>query len=213
MAVEAWRLPPTIESGSRFGPTFNNVIQEAIAGNEQRYGKWIKCRGVGDLSYSLLSSRDVVGDYKAILSVYLACRGSLYPFRFKPWGDHFATDELFGVGNGSTTQFQLIKTYDPGKLLLGTTGGRTYVREITLPSSNPAPVIKVDGVTKTLTTDYTITDGLVTFTSPPASTKLCTWTGEYDVLVRFDGNLPVVMHESDIISIGSIPIKEVIGET
>ncbi len=211
MTTPAYRLPTNIEIGSRFGPTFNNVIQEAIAGNEQRFGRWTKCRGVGDLSYGLLTSSTALGDYQAILALYLAHNGSLFPFRFKPWGDCTATDETFGTGDGSTVSFQLIKTYDPGLILLNTTGGRTYVRTINLLSTTP--VIKVDGVTKTVVTDYNISaSGLVTFTSAPANTKLCKWTGEFDVLVRFDGDLPLVMKESDIASIGSITIKEVIGE-
>ena len=53
MTTPDYRLPPNIEIGSRFGPTFSLVVQEALAGNEQRFGRWTKCRGVGDLSYGL----------------------------------------------------------------------------------------------------------------------------------------------------------------
>jgi uncharacterized protein (TIGR02217 family) len=214
MTIPSYRLPVGIEKGSRFSPTFQNVIQEALAGNEQRYAQWTKCRGVGDISYGLLNSTDATGDFRAIVAIYRAHFGSLLPFRFKDWTDYSCTDELFGTGDGSTVAFQLRKTYDPLFILTNVAGTVLYVRDITLVATTSTPVIKVDGVTKTVVTDYTISSsGLVTFTSAPANTKICTWTGEFDVPVRFDGPLDVIMNEGDIVSIGSLPIKEVIGES
>src|SRR5689334_12468964 len=213
MTIPAYRLPPHIEAGSQFSPTFNNVIQEAISGNEQRYAKWTKCRGVGDVSYGLLSSSasfDV--DFRAIMAIYRAHYGSLIPFRFKDWSDYKANDENFGTGDGSETQFQITKTYDPSLLLLNTPGSVLYVRNIFLFAA--APTIKVDGATKTVTTDYTISSsGVCTFVSAPANNKPITWTGEFDVPVRFDGDMRLAMKEADIITIASLPIKEVVGET
>ncbi len=210
MAIPDYRLPAGIEKGSQFSPTFQNVIQEAIAGNEQRFAQWAKCRGVGDISYGLLNSTNTTGDFRAIVAIYRAHYGSLLPFRFKDWSDYQATSEVFGEGDGSAVSFQLTKTYDPSQILLSTPGSVLYVRDITLLAT--APVIKVDGVTKTVVTDYTITNGVVTFTSPPANDKPLTWTGEFDVPVRFDGPLSVIMNEGDIVAIGSLPIREVIGE-
>jgi len=210
--IPAYRLPEGIEKGSQFSPTFQNVIQEAIAGNEQRFAQWTHCRGVGDISYGLLNSSDVAGNFRAIVAIYRAHFGSLLPFRFKDWSDFQCADEVFGTGDGSETEFQLVKTYDPALILLNAAGALFYVRGITLPVVSTV-AIEVDGTPKTVTTDYTITDrGVVTFTTPPAAGKLCTWTGEFDVPVRFDGPLNVIMNESDIIGIGSLPIREVIGE-
>ncbi len=212
MTIADYRLPPGIERGSKFMPTFKNVIQEAIAGNEQRFAQWTKCRGVGDLSYGLLESSDPAGDYAAILAVYLAHNGSLVPFPFKNWSDFQAVDQNFGTGDGVETVFQLKKNYDPRLIILNSAGSLVYVREINLPVLSTV-AIEVDGTPKTIVTDYTITSrGVVTFTTPPASMKACTWSGEFDLLVRFDGDLPIVMNEADLISIGSIPIREVIGE-
>lgn len=214
MTIPAYRLPEGIERGSKFGPTFRNVIQEAISGNEQRFAQWTKCRGVGDLSYGLLRSDDPLGSYVAILALWRAHFGSLYPFRFRDWSDYTATDELFANGDGSTTSFQLVKTYDPSQILLGSPGTLFYVRSITLPTGTPT--IKIDGVTKTPGVDYNIIDnaGIVGFTSAPAGGTNLTWTGQFDVPVRFDiDQLPVVLNEADLAAISSIPIKEVIGET
>lgn len=213
MTIPAYRLPEGIERGSQFEPTFKNVIQEAISGNEQRFAQWTHCRGVGNISFGLKDSSDPLGDYAVIRAIWKAHRGSLYPFRFKDWSDYTATDEIFGTGDGSTTAFQLVKTYDPSQILLNTPGDLFYVRTITLPIVSTV-AIEVNGVPKTVTTDYTISaSGLVTFTSAPGNV-LVTWSGEFDIPVRFDGgSLPVVMNEADLINIRSIPIKEVIGES
>ncbi len=211
MTIPAYRLPAGIEKGSQFSPTFQNVIQESISGNEQRYAQWSKCRGTGDVSYGLLNSTNTTGDFRAIVAIYRAHFASLLPFRFKDWSDFQAVDEVFGTGDGVTVAFQLSKTYDPSLILLNSAGSVLYVRDITLLAT--VPVIEVDGVTKTVVTDYNITDGVVTFTSAPANGKPLTWTGEFDIPVRFDGPLQIITNESDIISIGSLPIREVIGES
>ena len=85
-------------------------------------------------------------------------------------------------------------------------GSKAFVAQI---------VIKKAGVTQTVTTDYTISSsGLVTFTSAPANGAALTWTGEFDLPMRFDtDHLPVIMNENDLAEIDSIPIREVIGET
>lgn len=212
MTIPLYRMPIGIEKGSQFSPTFQNVIQEALAGNEQRFAQWDKCRGVGDISYGLLNSTDQTGDFRAIVAIYRAHFASLMPFRFRDWSDYIATDEIFGTGDGVTTAFQLSKTYDPSLILLNTPGALFYVRDIVLLASTP--VIEVDGVTKTDVTDYNISSsGLVTFTSAPANGQLLTWSGEFDVPVRFDGQLTIITNEADLIAIGSLPIKEVIGES
>lgn len=211
MTIPAYRLPDYIERGSAFGPTFRNVIQEAIAGNEQRFAQWTKCRGVGDLSYGLQHSSDPLGDFRAILSLFRAHFGSLYPFRFRDWSDYTATNEVFGTGNGSKTAFQLTMTYDPQYILLGTAGSFFYVRAITLLASTP--VIKDNNVVVP-SANYSISSsGMVTFATAPASGHQLTWNGEFDVPCRFDNDtLPVVLNEADLASVRSIPIKEVIGE-
>lgn len=213
MTIPAYRLPEWIERGSKFSPTFRNVIQESIAGNEQRFAQWTKCRGVGDLSYGLQNSSDPLGDFKAIVAMYRAHFGSIYPFRFRDWSDYVATNSVFGTGDGATTAFQLSMTYDPQAIMLGTAGSYLYVRNITLLASTP--VIKKAGVIQTPGTAYTISSsGLVTFVSAPAAGAQLVWSGEFDIPVRFDGDmLPVILNEADLTSMPNITIKEVIGES
>jgi len=213
MSFPTYRLPPGIEEGAQGGPEFATVIQESVSGQEQRIKVWAKCRARYDIGYSVLESDDPVGNYQAILALFYGHGGRFKAFRFKDWSDYQATNESFGTGDGADTTFQLYKTYDPSLILLNTPGSITYTREIYLLAT--APTIKVNGVTKTVTTDYTISaTGLVTFTSAPANGHALTWTGEFDIPVRFDVDyLSVVMNVNNIADIGSISLREVIGSS
>jgi len=211
MAFPTYRLPPEVERGMTGGPTYQNVIQEAVSGVEQRVRVWAKCRGEWDIAYTILDTGDATGTFRAIVAMFSAHFGDLYPFPFKDWGDYQLANELVGVGDASATTFQIIKVYDPSQVLLGTPGSRTYVREIYLPRSDL--VVKVNGVTQTPTTHYTIgPTGVITFVSAPASGHGITVTGEFDVPVRFaTARLDLTINENHLAEIGSLPIREVIG--
>jgi len=211
MALPTYRLPPEIEEGATGGPEFATIIQESVSGQEQRVRVWAKCRARYEIGYSVMHSDDPVGNYRAVLALFYAHNGRFRPFRFKDWGDYQASDAHFGTGDGSHTAFQLSKIYDPSQILLGAPGSFTYTREIYLPVG--APVIKKNGVIQTVTTNYTISStGLVTFVTAPTSGHALTWTGEFDIPVRFDVDyLPVVMNVNNIADIGSISLREVIG--
>lgn len=211
MTFSTYRLPSDVEEGAQGGPEFSTVIQESVSGQEQRVKVWAKCRAKYDIAYSVLHSDDPVGSYRAVLALFYAHNGRFRPFRFKDWSDFEADDTNFGTGDGSETIFQLAKTYDPSLVLLNTPGSLTYTRDIYLLATTP--VIKVNNVTQTVTTHYTISDtGLVTFVTPPTTGHALTWTGEFDIPVRFDVDyLPVAMNVNSIASINSISLREVIG--
>ncbi len=193
------------------GPSFQNVIQESVAGTEQRIRVWAKCRGEWDISYTIMNTAETSGTFRAVVALFRAHFGNLYPFPFKDWGDFELTNEIIGAGDGSDKTFQITKTYDPSQILLATPGTRTYVREIYLP--RPGLVVKVNGVTMTPTTQYTVDSaGLITFVTAPPSGHAITVTGEFDVPVRFNSvKLDLTIDVNNIAQIGSLPIREVIG--
>lgn len=214
MTFPTYRLPPEVEVGMVGGPTYYNVIQEAISGQEQRVRVWAKCRGRWECGFSILDTTTTSGTFRAVLALYRAHVGSLYPFPFKDWSDYQLTDENIGTGDGIETEYQITKTYDPSQIILNTPGSRTYVREIYLPRSGI--VVKVNNSTQTITTHYTIgSTGLITFVTPPGTGEAVTVTGEFDVPVRFDIQpgeaLPIVINESNIAQIEPFAIREVIG--
>jgi len=211
MAFPAYRLPSDVEEGAQGGPEFATVIQESVSGQEQRVKVWAKCRARYDIAYSVLNSEDPIGSYKAVLALFYAHNGRLRPFRFKDWSDYQAQDDIFAVGDGSTTAFQISKLYDPSLILLSLPGSITYRREIYLFATTP--VIRVNGILQTVGTDYTMSEtGLLTFITPPPNGHLLTWSGEFDIPVRFDTDrLPVTMNVNSIANIDSISLREVIG--
>lgn len=207
------RLPVNVERGCNFGDMIETDISAAIDGTEQRSRRWLVARGSGDIGYALRAVKDVADQVNYIRQVdafHKVCAQEI-PFRFRDWFDYTAADERFGTGDGSTLAFQLIKTYDPVKLITGSAGLLTYVRTIYLLQG--MPTIKAAGVT---TVPASIVNGLVTFSSAPASLAALTWStaadGGYDKLVRFDTNkLPVTMRTGRHAEIGRIPIIEVLG--
>jgi Uncharacterized conserved protein len=211
MAFPTYRLPPDVERGMVGGPSYQNVIQEAVSGVEQRVRVWAKCRGEWDISYAVLDRGETSGTFRAIVAMFRAHFGNLYPFPFKDWGDFQLENEFLGVGDGSERTFQITKTYDPSQILLSTPGSLTYVREIYLPRTGL--VVMVNGVMQTLTTHYAISPtGEITFVSAPAVGHAIEVTGEFDVPVRFNTTkLDLTINENNIAEIGSLPIREVIG--
>src|SRR5690606_6994239 len=103
-------------------------------------------------------------------------RGRNHTFLHKDWGDYRAEDEQFGIGDGTTTTFQLKKV----STLAGTSA--TYERIITKPKSGVT--IYVDGIETGAS--VSTTDGTVQFASAPDNGAILTWTGEFYVHVRFD---------------------------
>ena len=125
-----------------------------------------------DATYSL----NVVRDF------FYAMKGRLHGFRFKDFTDYKDNSGGrlgSGSGDGTTKIFQMVKRY--------TTGAQSIDRQIKKPVSATIQIF-VNGVLKTLTTDYTIdsTTGIVTFVTAPGAGLSVTWTGQFDVPVRFD---------------------------
>jgi len=107
-------------------------------------------------------------DLDTLAGFFRARRGRLDDFRFDDRDDNTALDQLFGIGDGATTQFQLVRAL----------GG--FVEPIY--ALNGAVVVKKDGVTQSVTVSST---GLVTFGSAPAAAANLTWSGAFHWRVAF----------------------------
>lgn len=124
------------------------------------------------------------------LRTFFHCRdGMARGFRLKDMTEFWASPDgspatpiasqtNFGTGDGVTTVFGLFKTYS--------SGGVTRTRRIVKPISPTVSIYKA-GVLQVLTTNYTIdyTTGIVTFVTAPANGNALTWTGQFNVPVRF----------------------------
>jgi uncharacterized protein (TIGR02217 family) len=157
-------------------PQFQTKTQRSISGRElratfQQYPLW-----QFSLNYEFLRDGILGTDYDTITGFFLARQGSFDSFLFTDPYDNAVTDANIGTGNGSLTTFQLARSYGAGGNLF-----TEPVNNVTTLSN-----VKVNGVTKTLGTDYTVSStGLVTFATAPLNTYPVTWSGIFYYRCRF----------------------------
>ena len=200
--LETPRFPDDIAYGSSGGPEFKTYIFEGKSAIEQRHIAWSTARARYDVSYGIRDTADM----DTVRAFFYTLMGRAIGFRFKDHSDHTLTDEQIATGDGTTTVFLITKTYAVGAL--------SYVRRIFKPLAADL-VVKVNGVTQTLTTDYTVdtTTGTITFVSPPTDTHPITVTCEFDIPVRFDTDIMKAAHEGfQSETWSSIPLVEIILE-
>lgn len=174
----ATRLSDEVEIGAIRRDTMNLEIVRNDSGHEDRNRLWSQFLREYEITYPLQARNG--GPSTSLGQVYdafLATGGGEDSFDFQDWRDYTATDELFGVGDGVETEFNLVKSYE--------FGSRTHTRRIYRPVS--AISIKKNGVTVNpadYTVDYDL--GIVTFDAAVTNLHEVTWSGEFNVPVRFD---------------------------
>lgn len=202
---ESPRFPERIAFGAVGGPEYVTTVTRVVGGAEQRNGAWSYPLHRWDVSQGIKSQ----ADFQTLRAFFLAARGRLHGWRFKDWTDFSAahTGDEKGVVSGLTSQtFQLVKRY--------TSGAQTSDRKIVKPIASGFE-LKDTGVTLTLTTDYTLNTvtGVVTTTAPRTAANL-TWSGEFDLPMRFDTDSLRARVEARTVSKGllhtweAIPIVE-----
>lgn len=195
MAFHDIRLPDDVEQGATGGPTFQTSILPMASGFEQANIDWAEARHTWELAYGVQSQED----YAVVRAFFFARRGMAHTFRFKDWSDFQLFDEVQGVGDGTNTTFQLIKTYEGD-------GPAPYIRRITRPVAGTV-VFKVDGVVVGVTDNGL---GNYTISPAPASGKVVTASCEFDMRVRFNvDQFGLQIDQPDSGAVGSLPIIEV----
>ena len=190
-------LPDQVSYGFTGGPKYNTSVSESDSGAEQRSARWntplhnyrIQMRSMGQAERELL------------VDTFRMVKGRYASFRFKDWLDYLATDEFLGTADGTTTVYQLRKTY--------TVGAFSEVRNITKPRDNGSLVVKVNG---SPVSNYTIdfVTGVITFDAAPTNGNTLSATFEFDVPVRFDIDfIPITIDNFDNHSAKSISVSEV----
>ncbi|MEC3862338.1 DUF2460 domain-containing protein [Mesobacterium sp. TK19101] len=206
MAFHEVRFPDNISSGARGGPERRTQIVELASGDEERNASWANSRRRYDVAYGIRRADDLA----AVVAFFEARNGRLYGFRFKDWADWksclpsqtpASTDQVIGTGDGTTTDFQLVKAY--------ASGTQTWNRAITKPVAESVTVA-IDGVEQASGWSVDTTTGVVTFDAAPASGTTITAGFEFDVPVRFDTDtLDVTLDLERLGSITSIPLLEI----
>jgi uncharacterized protein (TIGR02217 family) len=163
MAYINTRLRERVAAGFAGGPEWNTQIVYLANGREQRNGQWLYPKHRYSAQFRNISQ----DDRNSVLSTFHACRGQLHAFRFKDWNDYRHDD-----GDGSPVFVQINSIWRMAKQY--TMGSETSTRLIQAPVSGT--IVLSGGSLANLDYETGIYDGDATG---------LTWTGEFDVWVRF----------------------------
>lgn len=208
MSFHEVRFPSAISFGSTGGVERRTEIVTLVNGFEHRNTPWEQSRRRYDAGLGVKS----LDDLAEVLAFFEARRGMLHGFRWKDWMDQKSGlpsvepsmfDQALGAGDGTRTEFELVKVYMPG--------ANEFRRRITKPVVGTVQVA-VDGVAQDEGPDFSVdgTTGTVTFAAAPAPGTTVTAGFEFDVPVRFDSDeVAVNVAAFEAGEIPSIPVIEV----
>lgn len=153
-------------------PIWNNLLLESASGKDATLALWSFPKYQYKLSYAFLNDATTT-DLKTIIGFFNSRLARYDSWLYQDPGDQTsATQQNIGTGNGSNKAFQLVRVY----------GG--FVEPIQNVNGNP--LIYVNGVLKTLTTDYTVgPTGIITFVSAPGNGLAVTATFNFYWRCRF----------------------------
>ena len=204
------RFPLDVALRGSGGPSRLTEIVTLASGREHRNSRWANSRRRYDAGFGI---RDIDALH-AVLSFFEARRGRLYGFRHHDRIDHRSgppslaptpTDQPIGTGDGTTSVFQLAKTYGDGPL--------PYRRAIAKPVAGTIS-IAVNGITapeSAFTCDATT--GQVTFSpgAVPGPGAAVTAGFSFDVPVRFDtDDLSIDLAAFTAGEIPNVPLIEIV---
>jgi uncharacterized protein (TIGR02217 family) len=161
-------------------PTFQTRIQRAVSGRELRaldypYPLWQFA-----LVYDFLRDNPTGGydELRTLLGLFMQCQGAFGTFLFQDPSDWKVAGQAIGIGDASTTVFQLQRTMG------GALPGGGFLEPITAP--NLVNAIYLNGITQD-PTSYRVDSatGLVTFETAPNSGLSITADFTYYFRCRF----------------------------
>lgn len=178
------RFPANLSFGSVGGPERRTEIVTLANGYEERNTPWEHARRRYDAGVGMRSLDDV----ETLIAFFEARRGQLFGFRWKDWSDYKSClplsdvgfeDQIIAHGDGETTAFPLLKTYQSGEF--------SYARPITKPVKATVRVgISGDPLVETVHFSVDYDTGVVTIFDAPDVDTVITAGFEFDVPVRFD---------------------------
>ncbi|WP_319529363.1 DUF2460 domain-containing protein [uncultured Cohaesibacter sp.] len=198
-------FPLDVGFGASGGPERRTDIATLSSGHEERNARWAHSRRRYDAGLGVRSFLDL----QTVLAFFEERRGRLNGFRFRDPFDHCscalgsvisAEDQLIGTGDGSTTTFQLKKTY----------GGlyAPYERSVTKPVEGTV-LVAING-TATSNVSVDSISGEITFDVAPDEDATITAGFRFDVPVRFDTDqLEFSLSGFEAGDIPSIPLVEI----
>jgi uncharacterized protein (TIGR02217 family) len=177
-------------------PHWNTITQESISGVK----KFLQCYTYPyytfNLSFSYLSDSGFPDidmrhdDVQTLMAFYNKVGGAGQDFLFADplFEDNRCANQRFGVGDGTTTQFRLVRQYGSYIEDVYTTGNNPKFSSFTEPvfGINDEPKIYINN-TQTDAFSWN-KKGLVTFNSAPTSGAILTWTGRWFYRCHFQND-------------------------
>jgi uncharacterized protein (TIGR02217 family) len=205
MAFHEVPFPAGISLGASGGPERRTEIVVLGSGAEERNSRWADSKRSYNAGYGIKS----VADLHDVIAFFEERRGRLHGFRWKDWSDYKSCapnappsmlDQLIGIGDGATSDFQLVKRYG--------SGFAPYTRTIVKPVAGTL-LVAVGGVARTSVVNAST--GVVTVGGPAPGPGVEVRAGfEFDVPVRFDTDqLEINLSQIEAGSIPHIPIVEI----
>lgn len=96
--------------GSTRTPIHKTAVKETPSGREYRFSFMSSPRYLYKLSYEVLRETTGYSELQQLLGFFNARKGSFDSFLFTDPDDNAVTAQVFGVGDGATTAFQLVRT-------------------------------------------------------------------------------------------------------
>lgn len=161
-------------------PTFQTRIQRAVSGRELRAVDYPFPLWQFTLAFDLLRDNPAAGydELQTLMGFFMLCQGAYGTFLFDDPTDDQVAGQQIGVGNASTTVFQLLRSM--GTALPG--GG--FQEPIVAP--NVVSAVYLDGITQS-PTSYNIDHdtGMLTFSKAPGRGLIITADFSYYFRCRF----------------------------
>ena len=139
-------------------PTWKGRVQTAVSGKETRQSDWSYPRYAYELSYDFLRSAPTFGELQTLIGFINSMSGQIGTFLYSDEDDNAVSNQQIGTGDGSTTNFALIRAF----------GG--YIEPVS--RVNAVSSVSIAG---TATTAYTVNQdsgnesgSSITFTTAPA---------------------------------------------
>ena len=201
MSFDETRLPIEVERGAQGGPGFLTTVTVLNSGKEKRNSLWSVDRGEWDVGFGIDTRENAL----KIRNFFMARQGKARGFRFRDWSNYTTGTTQQGVAeaadSGDTT-FQLEYTYTDES-------GFSYTKPIFKPVSDANFVVYLDGAAQASGWTVDTTTGIITFTNPPDYGTDITWTGTFDLPVRFNTDqLQILIENKNVLLTPNIPIVE-----
>lgn len=152
----------------------NTQIRTTPSGREWRSSMMVVPRYRYTLTYEFLRNAAAWAEFQTLFGFAELRLGAYDSFLFNDKDDNAVTAQAFGLGDGSTVAWPLVRTLGASTMRVFALNGP--------PSIYKAGVLQTSGYTVDLNT------GMVTFATAPAGGVVLSWTGAYYQRVRFESD-------------------------